>query len=133
MKLKRNPLFAWLIPLALLAGCGDDSPEWPTVDGKAPEMNLVTEITASPGTTFHVTGVIKDADGISSIHLDCPGLDLKKTIDIIEIYEKPLAEYNLDYAVKVSPNEVADSFGITVTATDVAGKSTEGHVGVRIQ
>ena len=133
MKFKRNPLFAWLIPLAFLAGCGDDSPEWPAVDGKAPEMSLVTEITASPGTTFHVTGDITDADGISSIQLYCPGLDLKKTIDIIEIYEKPLAEYTLDYAVKVSSHEVADSFDITVTATDVAGKRTEGHVVVGIR
>ena len=133
MKLKSKSLLAWLIPLALLAGCGDDSPQWPSVDGKAPEMSLVTDVAASPGETFHVTGEIKDADGISSIQLDCPGLDLRKTIDIIEIYEKPLTEYNLDYSVRIPADEVADSFDITVTATDVTGKSTGSHVAVAVR
>lgn len=135
MKLK-TPL-SWLTAAALafsMASCGDDTPDWPTVDGNPPTVTLESEsITAAPGTTFQIKATVTDADGISEIQLHCPGLFLEKTISITDIYGEPLKEYNLDYKVNVDASEVADSFEVNVTATDVAGKSTTAVQQVEIR
>ena len=132
MKHCKLPLYALALSGLLLTACKDDSPEYPAVDGQSPVLTLTKEIKAAPGETFRITGTVSDADGISTISLDCPGLWLKKTIDIVEIYEEPLDEYALDYKVKVDDTETADSFTVTVTATDVLGNRTSDTVTVNV-
>lgn len=126
----RKFLFKSLMLSCLLFGttaCSDDDQKWPVVDGGTPQVNLaLSRIRTDYDLTFSIKGKITDADGIKSIRLECPGLSLNKTIDIISIYQKPLAEYDLDYSYTVNPDYLTDfsgSYTISVTVTDVAGNT----------
>ena len=90
-----------LLPMSLcVTGCSDDD-TYPDVDGQTPvaEMNTL-HIQTAAGRTFTIEGTLTDADGISTIQLQCADLYLNKTIDLIEIYGKPQTEYDLSYIVK---------------------------------
>ncbi|MDE6197517.1 MAG: hypothetical protein K2F91_06600 [Muribaculaceae bacterium] len=103
--------------------CNDDN-DWPTVDGAEPTVAIATDhVMTEAGKSVTFAGKITDADGIASINLLCPELQLDKTIDIISIYGEPLKEYDLDYQFKIQDNETGDKFDVLVTVTDVAGKS----------
>lgn len=126
----RKFLFKSLVLCCLMAGataCSDDDQKWAVVDGGTPEINLVlSRIRTDYDLQFTIRGKITDNDGISSIRLECPGLSLDKTIDIIGIYEKPLTEYDLNYSYTVKQDYLTDFSGeytIDVTVTDVAGKT----------
>lgn len=119
-----------LVVACLLTGataCRDDEKKWEVVDGGTPQINLaLSRIRTDYDLQFKIRGTIKDADGISSIRLVCPGLSLDKTIDIIGIYDEPLKEYDLDYAYTVKQDYLTDftgSYEIDVTVTDVAGNT----------
>lgn len=125
MKLRRFLLSLGLLPALLALTACDDEKEttWPDVDGGDPVLELSTElIRTEPGNLFHITGTVSDKDGIASIDLDCPSLELVKTIDIITLYEKPLETYELDYKFTTDKNEIADRFNIKVSVTDVGGR-----------
>ena len=131
----RKFLFKSLMLSCLLFGttaCSDDDQKWPVVDGGTPQVNLaLSRIRTDYDLTFSIKGKITDADGIKSIRLECPGLSLNKTIDIISIYQKPLAEYDLDYSYTVNPDYLTDfsgSYTISVTVTDVAGNTETKEV-----
>ncbi|MDE5684893.1 MAG: hypothetical protein K2I39_11880, partial [Muribaculaceae bacterium] len=117
------------LALSLLAAssCSDD--KWGTVDNAVPGFSVTADhIMTDLGRDVHFAGKITDADGISTITLQCPGLGINKTIDIIEIYGEPLTEYDLDYSVRVRNDVVGESFDVVITITDVAGNKTEQTV-----
>lgn len=133
----KNFLFKSLVLSCALWGlsaCSDDEQGWPVVDGGTPQVDLaMSRIRTDYDLTFQIKGKIADADGIASIKLVCEGLSLNKTIDIIDIYEKPLTEYDLDYSYTVNTDYLTDFSGdyeIAVTVTDVAGKSESQTVKV---
>ena len=118
-----------LLPMSLcVTGCSDDD-TYPDVDGQTPvaEMNTL-HIQTAAGRTFTIEGTLTDADGISTIQLQCADLYLNKTIDLIEIYGKPQTEYDLSYSFTTANEELGESFTITVTITDVGGRSTSQEV-----
>lgn len=118
-----------LLPMSLcVTGCSDDD-TYPDVDGQTPvaEMNTL-HIQSAAGRTFTIEGRLTDADGISTIQLQCADLYLNKTIDLIEIYGEPQTEYDLSYSFTTANDELGESFTINVTITDVGGRSTSQEV-----
>mgnify|MGYP003216020248 FL=1 len=74
-------LWAFLSLTLWTTGCSDDD-GYPDVDGQAPSIEMTLEhIQTANGRTFTLEGTIKDADGISTIQLQCADLNLNKTID----------------------------------------------------
>lgn len=122
-------LFMAFLSLALwTTGCSDDD-GYPDVDGQAPSFKLTSEhIQSAQGRTFTIEGTVADADGIATIQLECPDLYLNKTIDLLEIYEKPLETYELKYDFKLRKDEVGEAFTVKVTVTDVGGRSVSQDV-----
>lgn len=117
----------------MLPACGDDEPSWPDVDGKAPQIELESLLVdVRAGSPFTIKGKLSDADGLRYVTLKCPGLYLDKTIDLPAIYGEPLTEYDLEYTVTVNPKEVGDRFEVSVTATDVAGRSSDETLTVNV-
>lgn len=59
--------------------CGDDTDDYPTVDGKAPTLSLKTNhLQVEPGRTFNIEGTLKDADGLKSVRLKSEGMLLAR-------------------------------------------------------
>lgn len=52
----------------------------------------------------------------------------QQTIDLIEIYEKPLETYELSYDFKIQPDEIGEQFTVKVTVTDVGGRTVSQDV-----
>lgn len=124
MRIKPISLLALGALLTGLWSCSDDD-TYPTVDGANPVCTLAADhIRTEAGQKINIKGTLTDADGIKSILLWCPDLYLKKTIDLIEIYNEPLKEYQLDYTFELQRSKKADKYDIEVTVTDVAGKTT---------
>ncbi|WP_418895245.1 hypothetical protein [Limibacterium fermenti] len=126
---KRKVLFVLLGSLFVLSlsawitGCKDDH-GYPDVDGLSPVLTLTSDdIQTAAGRSITIEGVISDKDGISAIKLECPELNLDKTIDVIEIYEKPLETYELNYKFNMKRDEIRESFTIKVTVFDVGNRS----------
>lgn len=118
-----------LLPMSLcVTGCSDDT-SYPDVDGQSPVAEMTTlHIQTAAGRTFTIEGTLTDADGIATIHLQCDALYLNKTIDLIEIYGEPQTEYALSYNFAMPSDGIADSYTITVTTTDVGGRSVSEDV-----
>ena len=107
--------------------CGDDTDDYPTVDGKAPTLSLKTNhLQVEPGRTFNIEGTLKDADGLKSVRLKSEGMLLDKTINLLEIYSDSLLhDYNLSYAYTPASDWTDDtSFPLEVTVEDVGGRTT---------
>lgn len=124
--MKKKRFMLGILAALAIATCPscDDKETWPQVDGKEPVIALESsEIGSRVGRTFNIKGKVSDADGISSIKLECLPLYLDKTIDIISIYGEPLKEYDLDYKVTSDLTEAGDIFNIRITVTDVLGKT----------
>ena len=103
------------------------------MDGQAPSIALTADhIQTAAGRTFTLEGTITDADGISTIQLQCADLYLNKTIDLIEIYDKPLETYKLSYNFEIQPNEIGEQFTVKVMVTDVGGRSVSQDVRVTL-
>ena len=122
-----------LLPMSLcVTGCSDDD-TYPDVDGQSPVAEMTTlHIQTAAGRTFTIEGTLTDADGISTIQLQCEALYLNKTIDLIEIYGEPQTEYELSYNFDMPANEIADSYTVTVTITDIGGRSVTQDVKVTL-
>lgn len=120
-----NTFLLWTFSLSVLwfAGCNDDD-GYPEVDGQNPVLTLTTShIQSGVGRTITIEGSVSDKDGISAIRLECEDLNLDKTINLIEIYEKPLETYDLSYKFNIQRDETGDQFTIKVTVTDVGGRT----------
>lgn len=128
--MNRKFLFKSFVLACALIGmtaCTDDDQKWSVVDGGSPEITLdMSRIRTDYDLKFTIRGKVSDNDGISTIRLVCPGLSLDKTIDIIDIYDKPLTEYDLNYSYTVKQDYLTDfsgSYTVQVTVTDIAGKT----------
>ena len=130
--MNRNLAFSKLclgIALLAFAGCSDDEVSWPEVDGAAPKMELKTDhIRTDKGYKINVKGELADADGIATIDLVCPTLHLNKTIDLISIYGEPQTTYSLDYSHSIREEITQPSHTITVTVTDVGGRTVSKNI-----
>lgn len=135
MNVSKQLLFACALLSAsslTFSSCGDDN-DWADVDGAAPGMTLDVEAThVEPGTNITIKGKVTDADGIATISLSCPELYLEKTIDIIAIYGEPLTEYDLDYTFQTTRHAEGENFVVTITVTDVGGRSETKTFGANL-
>lgn len=125
-----NVLLLWaFVSLALwTTGCSDDD-GYPDVDGQAPTLALTADhIQTAAGRNFTIKGTVSDKDGIAAIKLECSDLNLNKTIDLIEIYEKPLETYELSYSFDIQKDEIGEQFTVKVTITDVGGRTVSQDV-----
>lgn len=122
-------LITAFLSLALCTTSCSDEDGYPDVDGKAPLFEVAAgHIQSAQGRTFTIDGTVSDADGITAIKLECPDLYLDKTIDLLEIYEKPLETYDLSYSFTLDKEEVGERFVVKVTVTDVGGRSVSQDV-----
>lgn len=121
-------LWAFLSLAFCATSCSDDD-SYADVDGQNPTMTLATDhIESGAGHRFTIEGKLTDADGIASIRLQCADLYLDKTIDLIEIYGSPQTEYDLSYNYDLQREEIGERFEISVTVTDIGGRSVSGKV-----
>lgn len=127
MNVSKHLMFAsMLLSASALAftSCSDDN-EWPMVDGLAPAVSLDgVEVHIEPGMNISIKGQLTDADGITTIRLESPGLYLDKTIDLVGIYGEPQTAYELDYNVQSTRHTDEEVFVITITVTDAGGRQT---------
>lgn len=122
-------LWTFLATLFLSVGCSND--DYPDVDGKNPIITLSADhIQTEPGRKFTISGKVTDNDGLKSIRLENSDLSLDKTIDLLEIYGKPVDSYDLDYNFLTALTLAGNSFPIKVTATDVGGRTTDATLSV---
>lgn len=123
-------LALWMLFSAVLCGTGcSDDVTYPDVDGQEPVATLkTTHIQSGAGHDFTIEGTLTDADGISSIKLECADLNLNKTIDLITIYGEPQKSYELSYKFNILADEIGEQFTVKVTVTDVGGRSTSQDV-----
>lgn len=106
-----------------------DNDDFKPVDNASPAFDVKSEhVRTEMGRDITFSGTIKDADGIASVYLYCPDLNLNKSIDLLEIYGEPKTEYNLDYTLRVRDNVKGESFNVAITITDVLGNKTEKNV-----
>lgn len=135
MKLSKQLLFASLVVSAsalTVSSCSDDD-NWKDVDSKAPSISLdVDAAHTEPGMDITIKGLITDADGISTIKLECPELYLDKTIDIIAIYGEPLKEYRLEYSMQTTRHLEGENFVVKVTVTDIGGRQQVQEFGANL-
>ena len=124
---RRSFLYAFLAIGATFTGCSDD--EFADVDGLEPTLELATDhVRTLGGYEFRLAGTITDKDGIRSIRLSCPELNLDRTIDLFQYYSEVQYEYTLDYAFTVPEDLDGDNFNLKVTVSDVGGRTTEGII-----
>lgn len=127
MKISKHFMLAGFLLSACaltLPSCDDDN-AWPEVDGLAPSVSLNgVEVHIEAGMNISIKGKLTDADGITTIHLESPGLYLDKTIDLVELYGEPLKEYDLDYNAQSLNHLEGEEFIITITVTDAGGRQT---------
>lgn len=121
-------LLAFLSLTLCMTGCNDDD-GYPDVDGQSPTMTLAADhIQSAVGRRFTIEGKLADADGIASIRLQCADLFLDKTIDLIEIYGAPKAEYDLSYSYELKKDEIGERFIVKVTVIDIGGREVSQEV-----
>jgi len=123
-------LMAAIVAMAvspIMVSCSDDD-DFKDVDGQAPVITLTTDhVQTEPGREFTISGNVKDADGIKSIHLKNSDMLLDKTINLLELYSDSLIyEYKLAYKYKaMSTWTDDDSFPVEITVEDVGGRTTK--------
>lgn len=133
--IKKNYLYLLVCCLLTisLVGCDENSDGYPVVDGKSPSITMVSSnIMTEPGGQFKIEAEIADADGIASIELSAPYMYLEKTIDLLSIYDEILTSYDLDYSFKVRNDEIASSFKIAITVTDVCGNISVEEISINL-
>jgi hypothetical protein len=129
----------WLLASALLllggafSACSSDD-GYSAVDNQIPTITLASDlIQTEAGRAFTIEGVIKDADGIKSINLKNEGMMLDKTINLLELYDNLLTEYNLSYTYQrqyTTDWTDTSSFPVLITVEDVVGNKQTATVTV---
>lgn len=123
-------LALWMLSPAIFCviGCSDNT-TYPDVDGKDPVATLTTShIQSGAGHDFTIEGTLTDADGITSIKLECADLNLNKIIDLLDIYGEPKVSYDLSYKFSIQPDEIGEQFTIKMTVFDVGGRFTSQDI-----
>ena len=131
---KKSLLMAFVLP-ALVGGvmsCSSDD-GYSAVDNQNPTIELLSDhIQTEAGRAFTISGTIKDADGIKSINLKSEGLQLDKTINLLDLYDGLQTEYNLNYTyLKKFTTDWTDddSFPVVITVEDVVGNKQTAQLG----
>ena len=120
--------WTFLLAAMLATGCSDDE-KYKDVDGQKPILELTSDhIRTLTGYEFSIAGKITDKDGIQSIRLQNSELYLDKTIDLRNIYQEVIYEYQLNYAFTIPTKTVGENFIVNVTITDLGGRATESTV-----
>ena len=132
---KKSLLMAFVLP-ALVGGvmsCSSDD-GYSAVDNQNPTIELLSDhIQTEAGRAFTISGTIKDADGIKSINLKSEGLQLDKTINLLDLYDGLQTEYNLNYTyLKKFTTDWTDddSFPVVITVEDVVGNKQTAQLTV---
>jgi hypothetical protein len=126
-----RPVLLWTFLATLFLSTGCSNNDFPNVDGKNPIVTLSTDhIQTELGRQFTVAGKVTDNDGLRSIRLQNSDLSLDKTIDLLDIYGKPVNSYDLSYNYVTATSLTGNSFPIKVTATDVGGRTTDATLSV---
>ena len=126
-----RPVLLWTFLATLFLSTGCSNNDFPNVDGKNPIITLSTDhIQTEPGRKFTISGKVTDNDGLKSIRLENSDLSLDKTIDLLDIYGKPVDSYDLDYNFLTALTLAGNNFPIKVTATDVGGRTTDATLSV---
>ncbi len=121
-----RPVLLWTFLATLFLNTGCSNNDFPNVDGKDPIITLSTaHIQTELGRQFAISGKVTDADGLRSIKIQNSDLSLDKTIDLLDIYGKPVNSYDLSYNYLTTLTLTGNSFPIKVTATDVGGHTTD--------
>lgn len=110
-----------------LQSCSDDDGNFTAVDDQNPVITLATDhLQTEPGREFTIAGEVTDADGIRSIRLVNDGMNLDKTINLLELYPDTLFHtYQLAYNYTASADWTEDmQFPVEITAEDVVGNTT---------
>ena len=132
--LKTRWLLSAMLPVmaCMMTACSDDDDNYSAVDNQAPIITLATDhIQTEAGRQFTIEGLIKDADGIKSINLKNEGMYLDKTINLLELYDELLTEYNLSYNYTAEREWKDDSsFPVEITVYDVVGNKQTATVTV---
>ena len=112
--------------------CNDDDVK--IVDGANPVVDTqAMQAWIEGGKDLVVKGTVTDNDGISKIDIVCHELLVNKTIDLIDIYGEAPTSYDLNYKIQTAERiEARDSYPLTLTVTDVAGKKTTQEITVRL-
>lgn len=122
-------LWTFLTTVLCFTGCKEETTVFTEVDGQNPTIELTTEhIRSEFGKQFTLTGKISDKDGLKSIQLVSPELELDRTIDLLELYEEIKYEYELSYKFTMPEKADVNEFSIKVIVTDVGGRTTEHSV-----
>lgn len=129
MKKHYYKFYVILLCSFLMIGC-DNGDGYTNVDGLNPTIELeVAKIQSEAGRKFTLKAIINDKDGLSTISLKSPKLNLDKTIDLASLYDELLYTYDLAYdfttALEVGIDE---SFEILVAVRDVGGRVSEAKV-----
>ncbi len=128
----RKASFLGLPALLALTACSNDN-EWKDVDGANPILSLSSSHERTEaGRSIKIAGKVTDNDGIATIDIVCHEINLNKTINLIEIYGKPLNEYDLDYNFKIQENQAGDDFNVEITITDVGGRKEKQNLRVTL-
>jgi len=99
---------------------------YPEVDGKPPVITLLNEeMWASLNVNFTIKADISDADGIASVSLICPDMQLNKKIDLLDLKQELINNYNLSYTYMIREDIGETDYEIIVRAEDVGGRTTE--------
>ena len=134
MRLSSKVLAAGLCFSAFLGftACNDD--DVTIVDGAAPVVDTQsTKAWIEGGKDLVVKGTLTDNDGIKYIDLVCHDLQVNKRIDLVDIYNEAPKTYELNYKIQTANHiEPKDSYLLTLTVTDVAGKQTSQEITVRL-
>ena len=123
-----------VLALVGLASCSDDDNKFPTVDGAAPVVDLgSTQVWIENGKDLVIKGTVTDADGIATIDIICPDLQVNKTIDLIAInHGEAPTSYELNYKISTNQNISTElNHPVTIRVTDVGGRTTTEELSTR--
>ncbi len=129
--MKKNYLFTLLLfVLISIVACTDDN-EFSKVDGLAPTLNMEeTHIRTNVQTGFALKGKVSDRDGIKNIVIESNDLFLNKSINLLDLYDDLLFEYDLNYNLDFNEGIHVAETNVEVTVFDVLGNHTKIEVAV---
>jgi hypothetical protein len=117
-----------IIILCLFSGCSDND-NFVDVDGLPPTIALESpNIKTEPGREFNIKAKIEDKDGLKNINLKNEDFNLDKTIDLT--LDSVVYTFGLDYKFKTEKDIQGLSFPVSITVTDLGGRTTTQTVPV---
>lgn len=114
-------LAGWLLIACLFFACKKESKISIPGDAKPPTIELsATPLEKTAGYyTVKLSGSVKDAYGLKTIHIQCDSFYVDQTIKIAQ--DSLIKEYTLDRVLKAPLSRQKDSSVIVITATNIYG------------